>query len=312
MITTTNVLPLSLLACSLLALGACAAPPDDDDIASESSAYREDAGRPSDTPPPRRPSPPKYPPPPITRPVVVAYPPSPPRVSDLALWLDPEVNLLVDPFSDQLVYWRDRAGLSDVKGSSVQTTTLGGRRAIVSVDGAVTATLAKSFGVRPFSIFMVERVVRPKTMGWLVRMNDANPAGGMNDFGIYLEPYEQAVFDFSFSRGTATTAGSAYALPVLGQQQTHILSLRRRDSHVALFVDDTPTYTSTGATTYDAQGTGGREQLVFGQVFDLAGTWNIGDEPGEVVMGDILVYDADLSDADVVNAKNFLRGHYGL
>lgn len=273
----------TLLACTLLTLGACAAPTDDD-LDSESAEYRE-ANTPS--------------------------PSAPPRVGDLAMWLDPEVNLSANPYNGANVYgWRDRAGKAQVQTDyRLLTTTLGKRHGVRFPNRVMmTATLAKNLGTRPFTILMVASATRSGPLGRFFRLNDS----GGNYLGLWLEPYEQVVFDYTMPLGPGPTSGYAIVPPIL-HEQPHVITLRRSGPHVTVFIDDTPTYTATGTNTYNAYGVGGREEIQLGGIYDSdPGPPLSTHASGDFLLGDVLVYDAELSDADVVNAKKYLSGHYGL
>ena len=224
-------------------------------------------------------------------------PAAPPRQSDLALWLDPQSSVGVQIGSSQVTSWADLTGKAVVTPgnglSFISKFFVGGHDAVISNNSAVTVTLKSSLGQQPFTVFVVESTISA-TSGWIFGSNDST-AGYPTHLGLELGPDRTMQLSWSgLNVGGATTA-----VPLTAQ--THIVSLHRHGMGVDVQVDDQPYYDSTSPIVYDAAGVGGApEQIFFGGV------------TGIVALGDLIVYDADLSATDMSNVKTYLKGQYGL
>lgn len=222
---------------------------------------------------------------------------TPPRTSDLVLWLDPE-HVMLKPGSYEVATWPDRTGKTALAtGNAIfEATGFGAHPAIgVSDYSAITATLTRAFASRPFSVFFVEKSTNITPVGWLFGTNDTANSGVKSSLG--LQSFGSNNLELSWSMppmsGSVFVGGST-------TQVAHVYSLRRKDATIDVMVDSAHTAGSTG-TTYQANGVNGApEQIFFGGVV------------GEAILGDVLVYDADLSDSDMFDVKAYLKGRYSL
>lgn len=228
----------------------------------------------------------------------------PPRESDLVVWLTPDA--IVPMLSaGRSASWHDKTGKATITLGAGLEASFSGLSPHLGIESGssssfIRATLQKGLGRRPFSMFMVLRDAYVDTSsfadpfvptGWLFRVgmpiDVTSTHFGLRDFGFinYL--------GLDWSPANQQTAGALV-------KSARVLTLHRHGMGVDVWVDGQPYYQSTSPVVYDAGGVNGPAQSL-----DFA-------EKPEVTVGDILVYDADLSAADVTNVQGYLRNRYGL
>lgn len=224
---------------------------------------------------------------------------APPRFTDLALWLDPnQLVTRVSGTSNAVMSWHDRTGNAAVTagGATTNNATFTGNAAIVpSTGAAITAALKNNLGTRPFTVFVVARTSSGSSDGWLFGTNDTDSNGARSSLGIQIVGESAQLAWSSIASTGNASAGTHLLLPA-------IYMIHRHGMGVDVLVDDVMYLDSTSPAVYDAAGVNGApEQIFFG-----------GMTSGTMALGDILVYDADLSVLDEDSVRGYLQNKYGL
>ena len=210
----------------------------------------------------------------------------------LKLWLDPAKNVTTNG-GGTVTAWADQSGSNTPttinNAPAFAAAGLGSRPAVRVATSSIEVTLASALAQRPFSIFAVGRGAVVAQFGQVIYL-----AGTPNIAFLAKETDDTARV-----RRLGATNFDLNSLLTNVSSKARVFGVRRKGATMEVRIDNTVASGVDPAGTFTvAAGTG---SVAFGSFFAQG-----------FFLGDLLIYDAELTDPEAVSVESFLKVKYGL